>query len=76
MAAKQLAISMDEELVSRVKKAAERSREGNVSAWLADAAGAQLRYEEARRVLETLVAEQGPVSEAAVAEVRRQWPED
>jgi len=76
MAAKQLAISMDEELVSRVKKAAERSREGNVSAWLADAASAQLRYEEARRVLEELVGEQGPVSEATIAEVRRQWPED
>jgi hypothetical protein len=76
MAAKQLAITMEEELVSRVKKAAERSRDGNVSAWLADAASAQLRYEEARRVLETLIAEQGPVSEAAIAEVRRQWPED
>jgi predicted nucleic acid-binding Zn ribbon protein len=76
MPAKQLAITMDEELVSRVKKAAERSRDGNVSAWLSDAASAQLRYEEARRVLDELVAEQGPVSEAAVAEVRRQWPED
>jgi hypothetical protein len=26
--------------------------------------------------LDELVAEQGPVSEAAVVEVRRQWPED
>jgi hypothetical protein len=76
MAAKQLAISMDEELVSRVKKAAERSRDGNVSAWLADAASAQLRYEEAKRVLDELVAEGGPISEAVTAEVRRQWPED
>jgi hypothetical protein len=76
MPAKRLAISMDEELVSRVKQAAERSRDGNVSAWLADAASAQLRYEEARRVLDELVAEQGPMSEAALAEVRRQWPED
>jgi hypothetical protein len=76
MAAKQLAITMDEELVSRVKKAAERSSEGNVSAWLADAASAQLRYEEARRVLDELVAEQGPVPESAIAEVRRQWSED
>ena len=76
MPSKQLAISMDEELVSRVKLAAERSRDGNVSAWLADAANAQLRYEEARRVLDELVVEQGPPSEAAIAEVRRQWPED
>jgi len=38
---------MDEKLVSRVKKAAVRSRQGNVSAWLADAASAQLRHEEA-----------------------------
>jgi hypothetical protein len=76
MAAKQLAISMDEALVLRVKEAAERSRDGNVSAWLADAASAQLRYEAAKRVLDDLVSEQGPVSEAAIAEVRRQWPED
>ena len=76
MGAKQLAISMDEELVSRVKAAAERSRDGNVSAWLSDAASAQLRYEEARRILDELVAEQGPPSKAAIAEVRRQWPED
>ena len=76
MGSKQLAISMDEELVTRVKAAAEQSTDGNVSAWLADAANAQLRYEEARRVLDELVAEQGSPSEAAVAEVRRQWPED
>jgi len=61
---------------ARVKAAAEQSTDGNVSAWLADAANAQLRYEEARRVLDELVAEQGSPSEAAVAEVRRQWPED
>jgi hypothetical protein len=76
MPSKQLAISMDEDLASRVKEAAERSRDGNVSAWLAEAASAQLRYEAAGRVLEELIAEQGPVSEAAIAEVRRQWPED
>jgi hypothetical protein len=76
MAAKQLAISMDPKLVSRVKKAAKRSREGNVSAWLADAASAQLRYEEAQRLLDEMIAEQGPVSEAALKQVRRQWPED
>jgi hypothetical protein len=39
---------MEPKLVSRVRKAAKRSREGNVSAWLADAATAQLRHEEAR----------------------------
>ena len=76
MPAKQMAISMDAELVSRVKKAADRSRDGNVSAWLADAASAQLRYEEARRVLDDLITEQGPVPDAVVTEVRRQWPED
>jgi hypothetical protein len=76
MPAKQLAITMDEALVSRVRKAAERASDGNVSAWLSDAASAQLRYEEARRVLDELVSEQGPVPEAALAEVRRQWPED
>lgn len=76
MGSKQLAISMDEELVSRVKAAAERSRDGNVSAWLADAASAQLRHEETRRILEEMVAEQGAPSEAATIEVRRQWPED
>jgi hypothetical protein len=75
MASKQLAISMDEDLVARVKEAAERSADGNVSAWLADAASAQLRHEEARRVLDEMIAEQGAVSEAVVAEVRRQWPE-
>ena len=76
MSAKQLAISMDEELVSRVRVAAERSTEGNISAWLAEAASAQLRYEAARQVLEELIAEQGPVSEGVLAQVRRQWPED
>jgi hypothetical protein len=76
MAVKQLAISMDPKLVSRVRKAAKRSREGNVSAWLADAASAQLRHEEARLVLGEMIAEQGPVSVAAVRRVRRQWRED
>jgi hypothetical protein len=76
MASKQLAISLDETLVLQVKEAAERSRGGNVSAWLADAAHAQLRYEAAKRVLDELVSEQGAVSEAAIAEVRRQWPAD
>jgi hypothetical protein len=76
MAVKQLAISMDPKLVSRVRKAAKRSREGNVSAWLADAATAQLRHEEARLLLDQMVAEQGPVSQAAISRVRRQWRED
>jgi hypothetical protein len=76
VAAKQLVISMDEDLVSRVTKAAERSRDGDVSAWLAEAASAQLRYDEAQRALEELVAEQGPVPADAIAELRRQSPED
>lgn len=76
MPSKQLAITMDEELAARVKRAADHCRDGNVSAWLADAAAAQLRHEEARRVLGELLAEQGPVPESAAAEVRRQWPED
>jgi hypothetical protein len=76
MAVKQLAISMDPKLVSRVRKAAKRSREGNVSAWLADAASAQLRHEEARLLLDKMVAEEGPISQTAIKQVRRQWRED
>ena len=76
VATKQLAISMEEDLVARVRKAAKRSRGGNVSAWLAEAAAAQLRHEEAREILEELIAEQGPVSDGVLAKVRRQWPED
>ena len=50
-------IVMDEELLSRVKAAAERSASGDVSAWLSEAASASLRRDEARRVLDEPLAE-------------------
>jgi hypothetical protein len=76
MAVRELAISFDEELAKEVAEAAEQDAEGNVSAWLARAARERLRRAAARRLLDELVAEHGPITDDEREQVRRQWPQD
>jgi hypothetical protein len=74
MATDRFAISMDSVLAQDIRDAAERDAEGNVSAWLAQAAARELR----RSALQALVAEEearnGPITEQELAEVDRRWP--
>lgn len=76
MAARKLAVSLDENLADRVARAAEEDTGGNVSAWLAEAARARLRHAAGRQLLEELVAEQGPITDEEREQVRREWPRD
>lgn len=75
MAARKLAVSMDEDLANQVTRAAEEDTGGNVSAWIAEAVLERLRKAQGWKLLKELEAEHGAVTEAELAEVRRQWPE-
>jgi hypothetical protein len=74
MATERFAISVDSALAQDIRDAAERDAEGNVSAWLAQAAARELR----RSALQALVAEEearnGPITDEELAEVDRRWP--
>jgi hypothetical protein len=74
MPARKLAVSFEEGLADQVQDAAEQDTQGNVSAWLAQAARERLRLAAARRLLVEHVAGHGPITEAERARVRREWP--
>jgi hypothetical protein len=74
MAARKLAVSFDEDLARAVDEAAEQATEGNVSAWLAEAARARLRHEAGQQLLEELMAGQPPITEVEREQVRKEWP--
>lgn len=65
---------MDSELATGIREAAEREADGNVSAWLAQAAARELRRSALRAALAEFEAENGPITEAEMAEARRLWP--
>jgi hypothetical protein len=73
-AATKLAISFESPLAGEVRRAAEVQTDGNVSAWLAEAARAQLRQMHGRALLAELLAETGPIPQEIRDEVRRRWP--
>jgi hypothetical protein len=74
LSAAKLAISFESPLAEEVRRAAEVQTDGNVSAWLAEAARAQLRQMHGRALLAELLAETGPIPQEIRDEVRRKWP--
>jgi hypothetical protein len=73
---RKLAISLERSLAQAVEAAAMREADGNVSAWLADAARQRLRLLAAREALRRYEAKHGAITEAELAQVRREWPRD
>ena len=72
--AKKITISLDEELAADITAAAaEGETDGNVSAWLANAARKELRRKALRAAVVAFEAENGAISDAAKAEARRRW---
>ena len=74
MPAKKLAISLEGQLAKDVERAAKAEAQGNVSAWLADAARLRLRQLAAKDALRAYEAEAGEITDDELDEVRRQWP--
>jgi len=74
--ARKLAVSFEATLARDVQRAAEIEAEGNVSAWLAEAARMALRQSAARELLEDWEAKNGPITDQELAEVDRLWPAD
>ena len=73
---KKLAISFDGRLQPRSIERLRSKASGNVSAWLAEAAGDRLRLENGRQLLKEYEAEHGAIAEDQIAEVEREWPRD
>ena len=69
--AKKISITIDAELLDEVRERAD----GNVSAWLGEAAEHQLKLQRGREFLRELEAINGPITDAVREEIRRQWPE-
>jgi hypothetical protein len=74
MPAKKLAISLEGKLAKQVERAAKSESQGNISAWLADAARLRLRQLAAKEALRAYEAESGPITDDELDEVRRLWP--
>jgi hypothetical protein len=71
--AKKIAVSFDEELAADIAEAAAGETDGNVSAWLASAARAELRRKALREAVAAFEAENGVITDAEVDEARRKW---
>jgi hypothetical protein len=69
-----LAISLDEPLADEIQRAAQRETEGNVSAWLSEAARQRLRQTAALGAVRAYEAEAGVITEEELAAVRSRWP--
>lgn len=76
MAAKKLAISLDDALVKQVRRAARKAAAGNVSAWLAEAARQRLRHDSLVALVRDYEAEAGAFTDDELARVDEQWPPD
>jgi hypothetical protein len=74
MAARKLAISLDDRLAREVKRAAKAEARGNISAWLADAARLRLRQIAAKEALRVYENEAGEITGEELRQVRRRWP--
>ena len=75
MVATKLSVSMDHNLAKQVRREA-RAAKLKTSTWIAEVIREHLRQNEAKALLQELDAEQGPVLEELVADVRRQWSAD
>ena len=74
MPAEKLAISFAAPLAADVRLAAAQQTDGNVSAWLAEAAREQLRQMHLKAAIEAYEAEHGVITEDELAEIRKGWP--
>jgi hypothetical protein len=72
--AERLAISFAATLAADVREAAKLQTDGNVSAWLAEAARERLRQMYVDTALEMYEAKHGVITEAELAKVRTKWP--
>jgi len=75
MAVRKLAISLESQLADEVQRAAESEAQGNISAWLAEAARQRLQHLAAREALEQYEADAGPITDRELAEARALWPQ-
>ena len=72
MAVAKVSLSLDAELVAQARALAGAR---GLSALVNEALRVQLQHERVRRLLDEMDQEYGPVSEQAMEEVRREWPE-
>lgn len=73
-AARKLAVSFAAPLADQIQLAATQETEGNVSAWLADAARQKLRQRALAEAVAAYEAEHGEITSEELTEVQRQWP--
>ncbi len=73
MAATKMSFSLDSRLAKDIRRDARASRR-KVSTWLADAAREYLRQKHAQNLLEEFEATHGPVPQAVLDDLDRQWP--
>jgi hypothetical protein len=73
MSVRRFAISMDEELAGAIEDAAADESEGNLSAWLAKAAKAQLRQRAMREALRVYEEQHGEISAEEVEKAAALW---
>lgn len=69
-----LAISFERRLADDVRRAAKLQTEGDVSAWLAEAARDRLRQLHMQAALNAYEGKHGVITEEELAEIRREWP--
>jgi hypothetical protein len=73
-ASEKLAISFAATLAADVREAAKLQTDGNVSAWLAEAARERLRQMYVDAALEMYEAKHGVITEEELAAIRKEWP--
>jgi hypothetical protein len=70
-----LAISFEPTLASQVRDAADKQSDGNVSAWLAEAARERLRLDAGWAYVRDFEARNGAISDDELKEIDRLWPQ-
>lgn len=73
--ARKLAVSFEAPLADQIQLAASQETQGNVSAWLADAARQKIRQRALAEAVAAYEAEHGEITSEELAEVRRAWPQ-
>jgi hypothetical protein len=74
MSVERLAVSFEPELAKEVRDAASLTLDGNVSAWLAEAARNKLRQQALGEAVRQYEAEEGEFSDEEMAEIGAEWP--
>ena len=72
MAVKKITISLDAELADEIREVAAADH-SSVSAWIADAALAELRHRRGVEALRAYEADHGPIPESHIQAVEEQW---